>query len=121
MPTSAGRAFDEAVAELETLRQLLADGLQASDLEHEKQFRLSLQRVAKCCEHHESVMTASQALRTAAVHAFAKPGDTARLDSMHLALTTLTAEVDTVRAELIRQRIVQGKMPERRSEPREDE
>lgn len=121
MPTSAGRAFDEAAAELETLRQLLTDGLQASDLEHEKQFRRSLQRVAECCEHHEAVMAASRALRTAAVFAFANPSDTARHDAMHRALNTLTTEVETVRAELIRKRIAQGKMPERRSEAREED
>ena len=121
MPTSAGRVFDEAAAELETLRQVLADGLQASDLEHERRFRQALQRVAECCDNHETVMTASRALRTAAVLAFAMPNDSARLDAMHAALAVLTSEVEKVRAELIQKRIARGQMPERRTEPREDD
>ena len=120
MHTSAGRVFDEAAAELEILRVVLSDGLQSADLNHEKRFRQALQRVAECCEHHESVMIASRVLRTAAVHAFAMPGAQDRLDVMHAALASLTAEVEKARAELIRRRIAEGKMPERRSEPREE-
>jgi hypothetical protein len=120
VPTSAGRVFDEAAAELEILRQLLADGLQVSDLEHERKFRLALQRVAECCENHETVMAASLVLRTAAVRAFAMPSDAHRLEVMHAALAVLTSEVEKVRAELIQRRIARGHMPERRSAPRED-
>lgn len=121
MPTSAGRIFDEAAAELETLRRVLADGLQASDLEHERQFRLALQRVATCCENHETVMSASRVLRTSAVRAFAVPGDPERLAAMHASLAVLTHEVEQVRALLIKQRIASGAMEERRSESREDD
>ena len=120
MPTSAGRVFDEAAAELQILRQLLADGLQVADLEHERKFRLALQRVAECCENHETVMAASLVLRTAAVRAFAMPNDTQRLDVMHAALAVLASEVEKVRAALVQERISRGHMPERRSAPRED-
>jgi hypothetical protein len=120
VPTSAGRVFDEAAAELEALWQLLADGLQASDLAHERRFRQTLQRVAECCEEHESVMTASRVLRTVAVRAFAKPDDPVRLQAMHAVLTTLTELVEQARAALIRTRIARYKMKERPSQPRDE-
>ena len=97
MRSAAGRAFDEAVQELDTLQKLVETGIHAEGVSAERAFRQGLQRISAYCHDCPEVLDACRMARIAAVRAFAAPHDTTYVAAVESALRSLAGELNTAR------------------------
>lgn len=97
MQSGAGRAYEEAVQELETLEQLLETGIHSEGLSAERAFRQGLQRISAYCHDCPEVLDACRAARSAAVRAFAAPHDKGNIAALQQTLRAIGDELYAAR------------------------
>jgi hypothetical protein len=97
MRSAAGRAFDEAVQELDMLQQLVVTGIHAEGVSAERAFRQGLQRISAYCHDCPDVLDACRTTRIAAVRAFAAPHETTNVAALESALRTIVEELRSAR------------------------